>query len=53
VSAFAEALVHLESQPELGLSLAAAARRRAQDHFSWEAKRVLLEQTFERLRANL
>ena len=49
VADFAQALVRLEREPELGPILAAAARRRAEEQFSWRAKKLLLEATFQRL----
>ena len=49
VAAFGQALMRLYAEPDLGLKLAAAARQRAEKYFSWEAKRMLLKNTFERL----
>jgi glycosyltransferase involved in cell wall biosynthesis len=49
VKAFAGALVRLKAEPEWRASLAAAARVRAKQMFSWAAKRELLEKTYRRL----
>jgi glycosyltransferase involved in cell wall biosynthesis len=49
VKAFAAALVRLKAEPEWRASLAAAARVRAKQMFSWAAKRELLEKTYRRL----
>jgi glycosyltransferase involved in cell wall biosynthesis len=49
VKAFAAGLLRLRDHPELRTELAQAARRRAESMFRWEAKRMLLEQTYQRL----
>src|ERR1041385_3822010 len=49
ISGFTHALVRLRNDPELGQKIASSARRRAEKLFSWQAKRILLETTFERL----
>jgi glycosyltransferase involved in cell wall biosynthesis len=46
---FANALLRLQREPELQTRLAAAARRRAENVFRWQAKRQLLEETYGRL----
>jgi len=47
---FAEGLRRLSAGPELRRALAVAARARAEKLFRWQAKRLLLEATYERLR---
>jgi len=49
IEAFAAALVRLRESPALRGELARAARLRAESMFRWEAKRVLLEGTYDRL----
>ena len=49
VAAFAGALVRLKREPALRAALATAARARAEATFRWQAKRELLEATYERL----
>jgi glycosyltransferase involved in cell wall biosynthesis len=49
VTAFAGALASLQRDPQQGAALAAAARNRAQKLFRWQAKRQLLETTYQRL----
>jgi glycosyltransferase involved in cell wall biosynthesis len=46
---FAQALMRLKKDPELRARLAVAARRRAESAFRWQAKRALLEETYNRL----
>ena len=49
LQAFADALVQLRHDPELRRRLGAAAARRARAHFTWAAKRRMLEETYHRL----
>jgi len=49
VKAFASALVRLRDNPGLGMELARAARLRAETLFRWEAKRAVLERTYQSL----
>jgi len=49
VKAFGAALVRLRESPVLRVELARAARLRAESMFRWEAKRILLEATYDRL----
>jgi len=49
VRALASALVRLEKDPSLREALGAAAQKRARAMFGWEAKRALLEVTYQRL----
>ena len=49
VKALAEALVRLNENPALGVSLARAARERAQAVFRWDTKFRLLQSSYERL----
>ena len=49
VKAFGAALARLRENPALRAELARAGRLRAESNFRWEAKRVLLEQTYDRV----
>jgi len=49
VSALAQSLVSLAREPERRLALAIGARARAEACFRWQAKRDILETTYERL----
>jgi glycosyltransferase involved in cell wall biosynthesis len=49
VKAFASALVRLRDNPGLRMELARAARLRAETLFRWEAKRAVLERTYQSL----
>jgi glycosyltransferase involved in cell wall biosynthesis len=49
VRVFAEGLCRLSREPNLRAALAAAARARAEKLFRWQAKRLLLEATYQRL----
>ena len=51
VVSFAAALIRLKESPDLRLRLARAARERAVKLFRWDARAVLLQQTYERLRS--
>lgn len=48
---FADALVRLQRDPALGRRLAERAVERTRRLFTWQAKRALLEQTYQRLLA--
>ncbi len=49
VQAFAGALLRLRNDPAWRLQLGQRARRRAQEHFTWSAKRAILEETYQHL----
>lgn len=51
VVSFAAAMIRLKESAELRLKLARAARERAVKLFRWDARAVLLQQTYERLRS--
>ncbi len=51
IQEFADALVRLRDDPEGRLRLGVAAARRAREHFTWAAKRTLLEDTYRKLLA--
>ena len=51
IQAFGDALVRLRNDPELRLRLGRAAAERARAHFTWDAKRRVLEATSNRLLA--
>jgi len=49
ILSFAEALIRLDQHPELRLQLGVNAARHARANFTWERKRQILEETYERL----
>ena len=49
VAAFAEGLARLQRDPHWRTQLGERAIERARSHFTWEAKRRLLETTYNRL----
>ena len=51
VRLFGEALLRLQKDPKLRVSLAKAARKRAETLFSWPAKLELVEPHYRRLMA--